>query len=234
MKRRSAEKEKLDDLDLKGEALHQALQSLEWINKWLGNRRSVIKAIRRIYKEEAKPLRIIDLGCGGGDLALAIARSMRRQKIRCRITGIDGNANALIYAQKKTRGFPEIDFLLEDILDPAFSIQPCDILISSHFIYHFDDEALVQFLNRNLPAISTVVILSELKRSRFAMFLFKYGSFLMPISKLAKTDGMLAIKRSFTEKEWLSILKQAGIGSYRIERVPFFRILLTLFTIRKT
>jgi 2-polyprenyl-3-methyl-5-hydroxy-6-metoxy-1,4-benzoquinol methylase len=159
---------------------------------------------------------------------------MRRHKIRCRITGIDGNAHALIYAKKKTRGFPEIDFLPEDIQDSAFTIQPCDILISSHFIYHFSDEALVQFLNKNLPAVSTAVILSELTRSRLALFLFKYGRFLLPISKLAKADGILAIKRSLTENEWLSILKQAGIGSYRIECVPFFRILLTLFTIRKT
>lgn len=233
MKPRSSEKEKLDDLNLQGETLHQALQSLQWINKWFGNHRSVLKAIHRVYQKEAKPLRIIDLGCGGGDLALAIAKSMRQHNISCRITGIDGNAQSLLYAQKKSRGFGEIDFLLEDILDEKFSIEPCDILISSHFIYHLSDKALVQFLNKKMSAVSTAVIFSELKRNRLAMLLFKYGRFFLPISKLAKADGILAIKRSFTEKEWLAILRQAGIGTYRLQSVPLFRVLLTIFPIKK-
>ena len=159
---------------------------------------------------------------------------MRRHKVRCRITGIDGNANALVYAQKKCRGFREIDFLLEDILDKEFSIQPCDILISSHFMYHFSEDKLINFLKNNLSSISTAFIISELKRNSFAMRLFRFSSLLLPISKLAKEDGVLAIKRSFTKKEWLLIMQQAGFGTYRIQCVPLFRILLTIFTIRKT
>ena len=159
---------------------------------------------------------------------------MRRHKVRCRITGIDGNANALVYAQKKCRGFREIDFLLEDILDKEFSIQPCDILISSHFMYHFSEDKLINFLKNNLSSISTAFIISELKRNSFAMRLFRFSSLLLPISKLAKKDDVLAIKRSFTKKEGLLIMQQAGIGTYRIQCVPLFRILLTIFTIRKT
>jgi 2-polyprenyl-3-methyl-5-hydroxy-6-metoxy-1,4-benzoquinol methylase len=233
MKMRSSENEKLDDLNLHGETLHKALQSLEWVNRWFGNRRSVIKAIHRIYKKEAKPLRIIDLGCGGGDLALAVAGSLRQHKIECTITGIDGNANTLTYAQKKCEAFPEITFLQADILSKEFSIQPCDILISSHFIYHFKSDALADFLRNNLSAISTAFIFSELKRNRLAMRIFKFSSFLLPISKLAKEDGLLAIKRSFSEKEWHSILQQAGIDTYRLQSVLLFRILLTIYPVSK-
>jgi 2-polyprenyl-3-methyl-5-hydroxy-6-metoxy-1,4-benzoquinol methylase len=233
MKLRLAEKEKLDDLYLQGETLHKALQSLEWINRWLGNHWAVIKAIHRVYKKEKKTLRIIDLGCGGGDLALAVAKSCRKHKIKCSITGIDGNAHTLVYAQKKCRSFHEINFLLDDILDKEFSMQPCDILISSHFMYHFSDDALIEFLRNNLSSISTAVIFSELKRNRLALCLFKLSNFLLPVSKMAKEDGLVAIKRSFTTKEWISIIQEAGIGSYRIQNEPLFRILLTIFTIRK-
>lgn len=233
MKSRSLEKEKLDDLELGGKTLHQALKSLGWINRWMGNHQAVIKAIHRVYTPEKKTLHIVDLGCGGGDLALAVAKSLRKQKIRCRITGIDGNANSLVYAQRNCRGFGEIDFLLEDILDEEFSLLPCDMLISSHFIYHFSDEALTGFLKNNLSAVSTAIIFSELKRSRIALLLFNYLGFLLPISKLARSDGKLAIKRSFTKKEWISIMQEAGIGSFKIENEPLFRMLLTIFTIRK-
>ena len=233
MKDRSSDKEKLDDLNLHGEPLYKALQSLEWVNRWFGNHRFVIEAIHRIYKKEEGPLCITDLGCGGGDLALAVAKSLRQQKIKCTITGIDGNVNTVAYAQKKCAAYNEINFLQADILDKQFSIPPCDILISSHFMYHFTGDGLVNFLKNNLSAISTAFIFSELKRNRSAMRLFKFSSFFLPISKLAKEDGLLAIKRSFSEKEWLAILQQAGIETFRLQRVPLFRILLTINPVPK-
>jgi methylase of polypeptide subunit release factors len=107
---RSTEKEKLDDLYLQGETLHKALQSHAWINRWFGNHLAVIKAIHRVYHKEKKTLRIVDLGCGGGYLALAVVKSCRKHNIKCSITGIDGNAHTLQYAQKKCRGFREINF----------------------------------------------------------------------------------------------------------------------------
>jgi 2-polyprenyl-3-methyl-5-hydroxy-6-metoxy-1,4-benzoquinol methylase len=233
MKNRSAEKEKLDDLSLDGEPLHKALQSLAWINRWFGNHRSVVKAITNIDKKEIKTLGIIDLGCGGGDLILAVAKALQKKDIRFIITGIDGNVNTLAYAQKKCAGFPEINFLQADILHPDFSLQPCDILISSHFMYHFAGDVLVDFLRNNIGVISTVFIISELKRSRLAMFLFKISSIMLPISNIAKEDGLMAIKRSFTKKEWISILQQAGIVSYNLQSVPLFRILLNIDTMKK-
>jgi 2-polyprenyl-3-methyl-5-hydroxy-6-metoxy-1,4-benzoquinol methylase len=233
MKQICNESEKLDNLSLNGEPLYKALQSLEWINRWFGNHRSVVNAIIGIYKKDKQLLSIVDLGCGGGDLILAVAKALQKNKIQFIITGIDGNANTLEYAQKKCAGFPEINFLQADILSNEIRIQPCDIMISSHFMYHFTGDGLIKFLKINLPSISTAVVFSELKRNRFAMQLFKFSSFLLPLSKLAKEDGLLAIKRSFTKKEWLAILQKAGIGTYSLQSVPLFRILLVVFLFKK-
>ena len=71
---RSSENEKLDDLTLHGEPLHKALQSLEWVNRWFGNHRSVVKAILRVTGKEKKTWHIIDLGGGGGDQTLALPK----------------------------------------------------------------------------------------------------------------------------------------------------------------
>jgi 2-polyprenyl-3-methyl-5-hydroxy-6-metoxy-1,4-benzoquinol methylase len=233
MKTRSAEPEKLDNLSLNGDPLHKALKSLEWINKWFGNHRSIVRSIQSICNKEKKPLTIIDLGCGGGDLLSAVARSLQKNKIKFSLTGIDGNDNTLQYAQKKCAGFKMIKFIQADILQDDFSTEPCDVLISSHFIYHFTEDGLIHFFSNNLPGITTAVVFSELERSRFAMILFKLSSFLLPISKLAKQDGLHAIKRSFTKKEWVTILKKANITSYRLRRVPLFRIQLVIFPGKK-
>lgn len=226
MRTRSDKKEQLDNLSLHGEPLHKALKSLGWINKWFGNHRSTVKSILNVYYKEQKPLKIIDLGCGGGDLIFAIAKALRKKDIRFSIIGIDGNKSSLQYAGEKCAGFGEITFQQEDILSPVFTPAACDILITSHFIYHFRETELVRFINNKLTNVSTAFICSELERSRFALFLFKVTSFLLPISKLAKQDGQLAIKRSLTKKEWLSLLLQTNIENFRLRRVPLFRIQL--------
>jgi 2-polyprenyl-3-methyl-5-hydroxy-6-metoxy-1,4-benzoquinol methylase len=229
MKTRSDKQEQLDNLSLQGEPLHKALKSLGWINKWFGNHRSTVKSILNVYDNEKKPLTIIDLGCGGGDLILVIAKALRKKGVQFSIVGIDGNNSSLQYAGEKCAGFGEITFQQADILHPAFKPAPCDILITSHFIYHFPEAALIEFMNNKLTNVATAFICSELERSDLALFLFKLTSFLLPISKLAKQDGQLAIKRSFTKKEWLSVLKQTNIENFRLRRIPLFRIQLVVF-----
>ena len=100
-------------------------------------------------------------------------------------------------------------------------------------MYHFTADALIDFIKNNFSYISTALIFSELKRNRSAMRLFKFSSFFLPISKLAKEDGLLAIKRSFSEKEWLAILQQAGIETFSLQRVPLFRILIKINQVPK-
>lgn len=224
MNNRSAEKEKLDNLSLNGEPLYKALKSLEWVNRWLGNHRSTTKAIIKAYKKGRNPLRIIDLGCGGGDLMAVIAQSLQKKNIPFSITGIDANRNTLEYAAKKCAQFKEINFQQADILFPGFRLNECDVLITSHFIYHFSEKELAGFISNNLSAVTTCFICSELERSRLAYILFKCSSFFLALSKLAKQGGLLAIKRSFTKKEWLSVLNQAGVSAFRLRRIPLFRL----------
>lgn len=233
MQTRLIANEQLDDLSLQGEPLYKALDSLAWINHWFGNRRSSCKAIATICQKENKPLHIIDLGCGGGDMMLALAKTLQKNGADFHITGIDGNNNSLAYAQKKCIDFNSINFLQANILKDDFVTGPCDILFSSHFIYHFTEERLVNFLKKNRPLVSSAIVFSELERNRYALLLFKIISLILPVSKLARQDGELAIKRSFTKKEWLTIMKKTGISSFRLKRVPFFRIQLTILPPQK-
>ena len=176
-------------------------------------------------------MHIIDLGCGGGDLVFQIAQSLQKEGYSFSITGIDGNNNALEYARQKCASMLAINFMQADILADDFAIPKCDLLISSHFIYHFKEEKLVRFIDRTFPLISTAFICSELERSRLAAWLFRIGGFILPISKMAKEDGLLAIKRAFTKKEWISLLSKTKGQSYELKRVPFFRIRLIIFSV---
>ena len=149
MNERSLSKEQLDDLSLRGEQLNHALRSLAWINRWFGNTRSALSIIEKLHTDKNSPLKLTDLGCGGGDVALAIGQALRKKGIPFSITGIDGNEHTLAIARSVCASCPDIRFEKADILDPGFSLDACDILFSSHFMYHFREEALVSFLQKN-------------------------------------------------------------------------------------
>ena len=72
------------------EGLHShALRSLAWIN-WISNTNLMIwSQIRKLAREPGspRPLRILDVACGGGDVAQRLARQARRAGIEAQTTG---------------------------------------------------------------------------------------------------------------------------------------------------
>ena len=75
---------------------------------------------------------------------------------------------------------------------------------------------------------------SGLERNRIAFILFKSFSWLMPISKLARQDGLLAIRRAFTQHELIEILNSNLNLHFKVVRTPLFRLKMTIFPIHKT
>ena len=229
LKFRSSEKEQMDNLTLKGKALHDTLDGLSLINRYLGNTNATFAAVKKEIINTNRPLKIIDLGCGGGDNLRAIADWSNEKKYTVDLIGIDGNAAILEYAIAKNNSIIQIDYLQADILDPAFLMPKCDLLISSHFMYHFSDEALVKFLFQAKEKVAHKIIFSELQRSAIAYNLFRLGSVFLPFSKMVKQDGLKAIRRSFKKKELESIFNKAGIENYKIQRKWVFRYLVEIF-----
>ena len=127
--------EKLDNLESTGKNLTQTLDGLSKINRWLGNTKHTLKAVRKEF-EKYDIKTIVDLGCGGGDNLIAIAHWLSKHHKKVQLIGIDGNQNVLDYAQKKSKF--QIEFQQADLLHPNFVLPECDLLISSHFIYHFN------------------------------------------------------------------------------------------------
>jgi len=223
---RSFEKEQMDDLNLAGKKLHQTLYGLSVINRYLGNTNATFKAVKREMLKADGPLKIIDLGCGGGDNLRAIAAWSVENGKPAELIGIDGNPYILEYARAKNTKQVQVKFLQADILEDSFELPDCDLLISSHFMYHFSDEAFVRFLEGAKEKVTKKIIFSELERNPLAYLLFKIGAIFFPFSKMVKQDGLKAIRRAFTRKELISIFKEAGLINYRIKWKWAFRLII--------
>lgn len=227
---RSPKKEQLDDLSLSGKKLIDALKSLRFINTFFGNHFHIKTAVSSFCKRNPslKELTIVDLGCGGGDVLYMLEDFFRQKNIKVRLIGIDGNPNSISYATSQQSN-STIEFKVADILDPNFEIPNCDIILSSHFIYHFEHTDLINFLYRLKKANQTThVIFSELRRCKFGYYTFKIFQHLLPISTMAKQDGLLALKRTFSFRELKNILRCSQVPRYSIRRKPFFRMVAAI------
>ena len=222
----------MDDMELSGEELHQTLSGLSVINKLLGNTSTTLSEVITEIIKKNSPLKIIDLGCGSGDNLRAIAKWCSTNEKTVELIGIDGNQNILDYARVQGTSSTHIQYVQADILADDFLLPECDILISSHFMYHFSDEAIVDFLRKATSQVSTAIIFSELQRSRLAYFLFKLGGPLLPFTQMVKEDGLLAISRSFTRSELSNLLSRAGIENYKISWRWAFRYLVSVELMR--
>jgi 2-polyprenyl-3-methyl-5-hydroxy-6-metoxy-1,4-benzoquinol methylase len=228
LSKRSSEKENMDNFELSGNDLIKTLIGLTSINKTLGNTASTLKAVKKELLKINKPVKIVDLGCGGGDNMRAIENWCHKNNRAIELLGIDANPQIIEYAQQQNNSNSNINYLIADVLVDDFKLPTCDMLISSHFMYHFSDNEMVEFLKKSKPNVSSTFIFSELQRNSFAYLLFKIGSIFLPFSKIVKQDGLLAIRRAFTKKELIDILERAQFTDYKISWKWAFRFLIVI------
>lgn len=223
--------EQLDNLSLSGASLEKALYSLRLINRFFGNHRQLGNVIVKYCRSNSfeQPLHIVDLGCGGGDCIRYISKRLKKHKIKASFTGIDGNATSVSYARQHNEHNRNINFIVANIIDSDFKIPDCDILISSHFIYHFKDKELIYFLKKAQLKEIKLIIFSELYRSKIAYQLFNIISRILPISDMAKADGLLAIQRAFSIPELKHLIQRSDIQTFHITKKPFFRSITKLY-----
>ncbi|MEM6802716.1 MAG: methyltransferase domain-containing protein [Bacteroidota bacterium] len=229
LKHRSKEKEKLDELNLSGKELEESLRQLAFINKSLGNTRSLAKAVfEEIKQAKLSEVKIIDLGCGGGDILRALEKRLKKMGIGYSLLGIDGNENSLSFAASQLEAKSKISFQTADILAEGFQLPPSDILISSHFMYHFEEEDLIHFIQKHNSSVSTSIIFSELMRNKWAFLLFRTFSRLLGFRQMVKQDGLTAIKRAYTIQELQNLFARFDISAYQIRPKFLFRMIIRI------
>jgi SAM-dependent methyltransferase len=222
---RATTSELMDDLDLATEELRQNLDELETINTWLGGYQPVLAALARLRAQfpPSRPLRLADLGSGGGDTLRHIAAWARRRGVGIELTGIDANAFMLSYAAAKSAEYPEINYQQVDIFSPAFAAQRYDVLTASLFCHHFTDAELVPLLRGWQQQASVAVIINDLHRHPLAYYSIKYLTRGLGGSRLVQNDAPLSVARAFTRADWQRLLAQAGIERYQLRWCWAFR-----------
>ncbi|MFC7667526.1 methyltransferase domain-containing protein [Hymenobacter humi] len=161
-----------------------------------------------------RPLRLADLGSGGGDTLRHIARWARKHRIAVELTGIDANQFMLDYATAKSVDYPETSYRRFDIFSPEFQAEPYDVLTCSLFCHHFTNEELVPLLQQWQRQARVAVVINDLHRHWLAYYSIKWLTRLLGGSYLVKHDAPLSVARAFRRQDWVELLAQAGIKRY--------------------
>lgn len=229
---RSTEKELIDDLDLDNDALRQNLEELAIINQYLGGNQVTISGLETVLKA-SKPTqntyKIADLGCGGGDMLMVIAKWARKKQLKTTLIGIDANDFMIEFAKKRTAQFQEITYLHQNIFAEAFQEHSFDIVTMTLFCHHFDDESLVKLLKQLKQQSRVAIVINDIHRHWFAYHSIAWITKLFLKSYLVKNDAKLSVWRAFRKSDLENIIQQAGFSRFSIKWKWAFRWEVVLF-----
>ena len=229
---RSTQIEIMDDLSCSGGVVEQTLEELDFINKWLGGNAVTLRAIKNLIntKKLNQPLEIVDLGCGSGDMLRIISKYLNTKNILLKGTGIDANKNIIDYAENKSVGFSELEFISLNILSPEFKTNQYDIILATLFFHHFSSDQLISIFKTLKKQARQQIIINDLHRHWLAYYSIKLLTEVFSKSSMVKFDAPLSVLRGFSKQELDIILQEAGITNYKLKWCWAFRWQLVIDT----
>lgn len=221
--RRSEEKEMIDSpATLAPGEMEQTLRELGLVNRWLGGSEAALSPARfelsRLHRADSRPrrpLKVLDVGAGGGDIPLRLLQWARRRGIPVRIVAVDFNHRACSIAARLAPG-GSISFVTADVLALPFAPKAFDLVLCSAFLHHFPEGAASRVLCALRKAAGHAVLVNDLHRHPCAYWSFRLLSGLLSRSPAVRHDGPISILRGFRRRELEQAFRQAGFERLRI------------------
>jgi 2-polyprenyl-3-methyl-5-hydroxy-6-metoxy-1,4-benzoquinol methylase len=212
------------------ETLHaHALRSLSRIN-WVSRTSAMIwKPIHNLAltTRARRPLRILDVACGGGDVAVGLAHRAARAGIPVKVDGCDINPVAIEHARgnAKRRQAKDVGFFQHDALNAPLP-EGYDAVTCSLFLHHLDNTDAEQMLRSMGAAAGTIVVASDLLRNRLAYLMAVIACRVLTRSPIVHVDGPLSVAAAFTLDEARELAERAGLSGATTARYFPERFLL--------
>jgi len=216
----------MDRPDLDAGRHHRALDGLARLNAWSGCARILWRPIRQLAWElgrdalgepTARPLSLLDVACGSGDLALALWKRARRSGVRLEICGLDASPVAVEHARERAaeKG-AAIEFRRGDALSDDQS-GTWDVVTCSTFLHHLDEDEAAHCLARLDARARRLLLVNDLERSRAGWALAVAATRLLSSSEIVHVDGPRSVEGAFTRAEVRALADRAGLADARID-----------------
>jgi 2-polyprenyl-3-methyl-5-hydroxy-6-metoxy-1,4-benzoquinol methylase len=223
LSRRNTElRELMDDRDCDLERLRATYDRFRYLNR-------VVAGWRRVYRRRIRPLldadrttTLLDVGCGGGDLARDLARWARRDGLPLEVTGIDPDVRAYDYAVNRPCP-PGVALRRARSADLVAEGAVFDIVVSNHVLHHLDPAALQGLLHDSSRLARRLVLHNDIARNRLAYAGYAVAARPVAGRSFIWVDGLRSSRRSYRADELVGVVDD----SWRVSRQFPFRLLLT-------
>lgn len=191
------------------------------ISRWDYLYRSEIRPL--LASRGGGPVRLLDIGFGGGDIPARLARLARDDGYRLEVTAVDTDPRAVDYATRHHAGsgvryrLASPARLLEEGEEGSY-----DLVTSNHLLHHLAPEELPGLLRQARALARGPVLFCDIERSDWAWLLFGLLSRPFFRRSFITRDGLLSIRRSYTRRE----LRESTPPGWEVRALPLFRLLL--------
>lgn len=210
--------ELMDDPTLGQGAHRQALAGLGRINRISRSARVLLRFITRASPWPTdRPMQLLDVACGGGDVAIELGKLAKRRGLKLEITVSDISDQALRYAADRARDAKvDIHFSKFDAIGGPWAGR-FDVVTSTLFLHHLPRAEAVALM-RQMSEHATMVLIDDLRRTHLGFVLAWLGTRLVSRSRIVHVDGPRSVRGAFTVDEMQLMAIDAGLTPAAIYR----------------
>jgi SAM-dependent methyltransferase len=212
--------ELLDDPGADPAAVRVSLGNVARANRWFGGEAAVRFGLHRVLRDapRGRPLTLLDLGTGAGDLPRRAVGWARRRGYVLRPVGLELSRPAAALAQAS--GVP---CAVACAGSPPLREKVVDLVLLSQVAHHLTPESAVR-LFRTCDSLARVgVVVADLRRARLAVLAFRVGASALRFDPITVVDGITSIRRGYTPPELRALLARAGVPAL-VWRRPGYRL----------
>jgi 2-polyprenyl-3-methyl-5-hydroxy-6-metoxy-1,4-benzoquinol methylase len=220
--------EEMDRPDLPVGLHEHALHGLARLNRASGSDRILWPPIRRLTSEfGARPVRLLDVACGAGDVLVALARRARAAGVSLQLHGIDISPTAVDHARRRAAAAgAAVTVECRDVFAAPLPTG-YDVVVCSLFLHHLAEDQGVDLLRRIATAAGRLVLVNDLRRSVAGLLLAAAACRLLTRSPVVRVDGPRSAAAAWTPVEAAKLAQRAGLHGAVVARRWPFRFLLT-------
>jgi len=214
---RRLEPELMDQPDLETHLHSHALDGLRRINRFSRSSAILWRPIHTLCKRSARPLRILDIASGGGDVMLTLAQQAAMRQLQIEFLGCDISPFAVRYAnqQAESLGVSHVSFTkLNAISEPL--PEGFDVIMCSLFLHHLSKSDALTLLSKMSQATQHMVLVNDLRRTRRGYALAHLACRLLTRSPVVHFDGPLSVAAAFTSDEARALAQDAGLVKVKL------------------
>lgn len=224
--RRITSNELLDEDHGTAEEISSSLDDLWRINRRLGGVTSTLRLLDRFFSRTGPhPVRVLDVGSGDARLAAHLQAEMLRRNIPAEFFVLDRRFSHLEGGYPLGAGLRPV---VADVFTLPFLENSFDVVMCNLFLHHFSGPN-ARLLLRCLAAVAReAVLINDLER-HVLPYLFIRLAIPFTRSRITRIDGPASVRQAYTREELAALAAGAGFRKFEAERIPPYRLGLTLW-----